>query len=314
MFCAFYLSKKLTSPFRYATINGEETTMLENKTRYHINKHYVENPLPFGNVQLLQLGRRFCERTEVIASHPHLNWFELTVVTAGSGTVITNAENSIVRAGDIYLSFPCDIHEIRADRDSRLDYDFFAFTCTDKTLARDLKNITRNYRGGDKRIIQDDKISRLVELAISEFTSAEQSHFKMALADIFQLILVYLIRDFNHARQSTTNVSNPEILCFQVMNYIDTHIYSLKKLEELAPKFNYNYSYLSGVFKRTTGKSISEYSQHRKMEIAKALVLEKKKSVGEIAEMLGYNLYSFSKAFKRAHGLSPKVMQIGKNA
>ena len=35
--------------------------------------------------------------------------------------------------------------------------------------------------------------------------------------------------------------------------------------------------------------------------------------ISRIAEMLGYNLYSFSKAFKRMHGVSPKGMQMGKN-
>jgi AraC-like DNA-binding protein len=88
------------------------------------------------------------------------------------------------------------------------------------------------------------------------------------------------------------------------MNYIDTHIYTIKKLEELAPKFNYSYGYLSGLFQRTTGKTLSEYHKHRKMETGKVLILEKKKSISEIAEMLGYNLYSFSKAFKNTYGVS----------
>ena len=282
---------------------------MENKTRYHLSKHYVENPLPFGNIHLLQLGRRYCEPTEIISPHPHLNWFELTIVTKGSGSIITNGEETVVKAGDVYLSFPCDIHEIKADQDVRLEYDFFSFYCTDKTLAKDLKNITRNYRGGDKRIFQDSKISQLIEYAISEFISQEQPHFQTALSDIFQLIIVYLIRDFNSIHQNTTTVSEPEILCFQLMNYIDTHIYTIKKLEELAPKFNYSYGYLSGLFQRTTGKTLSEYLKHRKMETGKALILEKKKSISEIAEMLGYNLYSFSKAFKNTYGISPKIMQ-----
>lgn len=286
--------------------------MMENKTRYHLNKHYVENPLPFGDVHLLQLGRRFCEPTEIIPAHPHLNWFELTVVTKGCGTIITNDEKSIVHAGDIYLSFPCDIHEIQADCNTKLEYDFFSFYSANETLAKDLKNITQNYRGGDKRIFQDNKISQLIECAISEFMPAEQPHSQNALSDIFHLILIYLIRDFNNIPQSSTNISEPEILCFQIMNYIDTHIYTVKNLEEIAPKFNYNYGYLSGLFKRTTGKTLSEYHLHRKMETGKALVLENKKSIGEIAEMLGYNLYSFSKAFKRTYGISPKNMQKDK--
>lgn len=172
-----------------------------------------------------------------------------------------------------------------------------------------MKNITRNYRGGDKRIFQDSKISQLIEYAISEFISQEQPHSQAALSDIFQLIIVYLIRDFNNIHQNTTTVSEPEILCFQLMNYIDTHIYTIKKLEELAPKFNYSYGYLSGLFQRTTGKTLSEYHKHRKMETGKALILEKKKRISEIAEMLGYNLYSFSKAFKNTYGISPKIMQ-----
>ena len=283
--------------------------MLENKTRYHLNQHYIENPLAFRSVHLLQLGRRYCEPTEIIPPHPHLNWFELTVVTGGGGTIITGGEETEVQSGDIYLSFPCDVHEIKADQNTKLEYDFFAFTCEDKALLKDLKHITQNHHGGDKRVIQDEKISRLVEFAISEFTADNQAHTQTALADIFQLILVYLIRDFNDAQQSVTNVSEPEILCFQLMNYIDTHIYTLKNLEELSTKFNYHYGYLSTLFKRTTGKTLSEYHQRRKMETGKALILEKKKSVSKIAEMLGYNLYSFSKAFKRAYGISPKCMQ-----
>lgn len=283
--------------------------MVENKTRYHLNKHYVEHPIPFGNVHLLQLGRRYCEPTENIAPHPHLDWFELTVVTKGRGTIVTNGVSTVVHAGDIYLSFPCDVHEISADQNSRLEYDFFSFSCENKTLSKDLKNITRNYRGGDKRIFQDRKISQLIEYAIFEFIAKEQPHAQTALSDIFQLILVYLIRDFNDIQQSAASVSEPEVLCFQLMNYIDTHIYTIKKLEELAPKFNYSYGYLSGVFQRTTGKTLADYHRNRKMETGKALILENKKSISEIAEMLGYNLYSFSKAFKHTYGISPKNMQ-----
>ncbi len=284
--------------------------MSENKTRYHLNNHYVENPLPFGSIHLLQLGRRYCEPTEIIAPHPHLNWFELTVVTNGKGTIITNGEQSTVHTGDIYLSFPCDVHEIRSDCNTKLEYDFFSFYCIDKVLSKNLKSFTHNYKSGDKRIFQDEKISKLIEYAISEFISDEQPYAQNALGNIFHLILVYLIRDFHHIQQNNPAVSNPEILCFQVMNYINTHVYSIKKLEELSLKFNYNYAYLSALFKKTTGKTLSEYHQERKMEAGKALVLEKKKSIGEIAEMLGYDLYSFSKAFKRRYGISPKNMQL----
>ena len=172
-----------------------------------------------------------------------------------------------------------------------------------------MKNIIQSSRNAESRIFQDEKISELIKSAITEFSAKEQLYSEEVLQDIFHLILLYLIRDFNNVKQKTPNVSESEILCFQIMNYIDTHIYSLQKLEDIAPKFNYNYSYLSKLFKKVTGKTLLEYYRNRKMEIAKTLILEGKKTIGEIAEMLGYTLYSFSKAFKAAYGVSPKNMQ-----
>ena len=90
------------------------------------------------------------------------------------------------------------------------------------------------------------------------------------------------------------------------MNYIDTHIYSLCNLCELTEKFKYNYSYLSSLFKKTTNKTLAEYFRNRKLETAKALVIEKNKKIGEIAEMLNYSsTFAFSKAFKEKYGVSP---------
>ena len=285
---------------------------MESKTRYLLSNDHIENPLRFGNVHILQLGRRYCKPTEEIIPHPHLNWFELTVVTDGRGTVFTNGEACPVQSGDIYLSFPCDIHEIRADQNSKLEYDFLAFYCQEEGLKKDLKEITQTYFGAKSRVFQDEKISNLIKQAIAEFSVKDQPYSTELLTDVFHLILVYLLRSFNGTKQNTHSVSDAQIICLQLMNYIDTHVYSLQNLQELAPRFNYNYGYLSGLFKKTTGNTLSEYFHHRKMETAKALLLENKKKVGEIAEMLHYSLYSFSKAFKNEYGVSPKALQMRK--
>lgn len=283
--------------------------MKENKTRYHLDNNYIDAPVQFGDIRLFQLGRRYCEPGEIISAHLHEQWFEITVITAGKGTVITNSEETAVSAGDSYLSFPCDIHEIRADKGMRLEYDFFAFFSEEETLRQALWDIARTHRGGDSRLFRDETVAQLVKTAIAEFSGAGQPHTDILLPALFHAISVFLIRDFNDVKPNTANVTEAEILCFRLMNYIDTHIYSIEHLEDVAETFNYSYGYLSGLFKRTTGKTVSQYFQHRKMETAKVLVLEKKKKISEIAEMLGYSLYSFSKAFKAAYGVSPKIMQ-----
>ena len=91
------------------------------------------------------------------------------------------------------------------------------------------------------------------------------------------------------------------------MNYIDTHIYSIKKLEDLAKITDYSYGYLSALYKKTTSNTLSDYYHEKKMDAARLLILENKYKIIEIAEMLNYtSVYSFSKAFTKRYGISPR--------
>lgn len=288
--------------------------MSDVKTRYHIDNNYLTAPLAFGEIRLVQIGRRYCEASEIIPAHLHLNWFELTAVTRGEAAVVTGGEETRVCQGEMYLSLPCDIHEIRAVGHERLEYDFFSFYCVDGELSRELDLITRSVRAGGERVFRDEKITSIVKNAISEISLKSQPYSEKLLSSLFFALTVYLIRDLTEAPHASPDVSDAEILCFGLMNYIDTHIYSINTLGDVAESFNYNYSYLSKLFARTTGRTLSEYYRQRKMETAKALVIEGKKKIGEIADMLGYDLYSFSKAFKARYGVSPKRMQLGDKA
>ena len=282
---------------------------MQTKTRYHLNNVYLEDPLRFGEISLVQVGRRYCEPTEVIHPHSHRNWYELTLVTGGAATVLTGGEPYAVSAGDIYLSFPCDLHEIRADRGTHLDYDFFAFSVAEGELSTELAELATRHRTPKSRVFRDETVQSLVNLIIAEFTVRGQIHTEQMLTDLLRLSVNYLLRDFTSTAERSATVSEAEILCFRVMSYIDTHIYSIGSLQEIAPHFGYHYRSLSRLFKRTTGKTISEYHRHRTLETAKALILERKRKIGEIAELFGYSLYSFSKAFKEKYGVSPKAMQ-----
>ena len=91
------------------------------------------------------------------------------------------------------------------------------------------------------------------------------------------------------------------------MSYIDTHIYSLKNLEELTEVTDYSYGYLSFVFKKTTGETLCSYYIRKRMEAARLMLTEGNLKITEISERLGYStLYAFSKAFKGHFGISPK--------
>lgn len=279
--------------------------MIKEVARYHVMHDHIITPLTFGEINLLQIGRRFCEPQTGIKPHTHNNWFELTIITAGEGTILTNGDECLVKSGDIHLSFPYEVHEIRADKNVDLEYDCLSFFCNNAELKDNLKNITIAYRSASRRIFKDEKISSLVANAISEF-SAKKPFADQIIGSILTQVLCYVTRNFNDIQIDITDVSEAKILCLQIMNYIDTHIYSMSNLIELADKFKYNYSYLSYLFKKTTDKTLAEYMRNRKLEIAKVLIVENKKKIGEIAEMLNYSsTFAFSKAFKSKFGYPP---------
>ena len=147
--------------------------------------------------------------------------------------------------------------------------------------------------------------------AISPSTSCctNQEYCQEILYTNFKQILFYILRSF----KSKTKVVNsfrtlsPDELCYQIMHYIDTHMYSIKNLSVLSEKFSYNYSYLSNLFKNHTGITLSAYYHSRRLDAATLLIDEKKLKINQIAEILGYSSpYSFSKAFKQKYGSSPK--------
>lgn len=78
------------------------------------------------------------------------------------------------------------------------------------------------------------------------------------------------------------------------------------KLEELAKNAGFSYSYFSYLFKKETGKTLTEYIQMVRIETAKKLLVEKERNVSEIAELVGYSdIKFFSKQFKKTLGVSP---------
>lgn len=262
----------------------------------------------FGDIRLGQLGRRFCRPGSVIGKHIHLNLFELTIVTEGKAVVTTNGVSVPVEAGDIYLSLPADAHDIQSDIEKPLKYDFFAFTCQDPQLAAELEHIAENYHAATARVFRDERIRPLVSNAIAEL-GQQQAYSHALLCSIFQQILIYVIRGFQTMEppKHSAAASQADILCHRLMNYIDTHIYTLKKLEDLASITDYSYGYLSALFKKTTSGTLSAYYHEKKLYAARLLILSSDHTITEIAEMLNYtSVYSFSKAFFNRYGISPR--------
>ena len=278
------------------------------KRKYRLGYEFFEQPALFKNTLLIQIGRRQCLPNEIIEKHAHVDWYELTLAIEGSGTVITNDEAVDISKGDIYLSFPGDFHEISSSSKAPLEYDFISFNSKNPTIKKELKRIVSDIYFCSQRIFRDDSVNASVALAISEISSKKQYHEEV-ISSILEQVIYLTIRNFDEKEKDykKININEADKLCFQIMHYINTHITSIKNLSALSGVFCFNYSYLSKIFKLTTGRTISDYYQAKRLDMAQLLIAEHTMKISEIAEELNYSsLYSFSKAFKARHGISPK--------
>lgn len=284
-----------------------EVSMADEKVEYHIDNNFIVKPQKYGSVMLYQIGRLHAMRTTVVETHVQ-KVFELTIVKGGEGIVSTNGIPVRVSRGDIYLSFPCETHKIESDFKSPLKYDFFAFDTVQDEQKCELERIMLEYSGADKRVFRDERVDFLVGNAISELGQNGFGSGRL-LEGMLEQIIIYTVRGFRPVPSEgfSERVTAPEALCYRLMNYIDTHIYSMKKLEELAEVTGYSYGYLSTLYKKTTTGTLADYYRNKKLEIAKMLVLENKLKIYEIAEILNYaSVYAFSKAFKNHFNVSPE--------
>ena len=275
--------------------------------KYLIDYQFIESPLILGGIGLYQIGKKVCDSDTFSPPHMHLHWHELTIARSGKGIVTTNGISENIESGDIYLSFPYDMHSVRSSEDDELTYSFFSFYFTDEKYKSLFDNLVLRYDSTKSRIFRNSLIPDLVDLLIMEISEGNPSQNRLVALTLEQLIL--LIPKFCVSSDVFSVRSNPksnEQLTFMIMRYLSLNLLSIRNLSQITDYFNYNYSYLSKVFKKTTGKSLTDYYLSLKMERAKTLIRDERFSVSKTAEILNYSsIYTFSKAFKEFYGVSP---------
>lgn len=113
-----------------------------------------------------------------------------------------------------------------------------------------------------------------------------------------------------HAGLILQPLTSEECVIRRLQSYIAERLYETITREELANYVHLDSAYLSRLFKKETGMTLSDYMLHERMNIARELLLGSQASVSGIARMLGYSNFShFSKMFKKAHGIGPQQLR-----
>lgn len=98
-------------------------------------------------------------------------------------------------------------------------------------------------------------------------------------------------------------ISKPIVLC---MDYIYSHLHYRITLDELAEHLALSPSYLSRLFKKEVGISISSYITNLKIEKAKNLLQYSEYTISDVANYLAFSSQShFIQVFQKCTGFTP---------
>ncbi|PZD76715.1 AraC family transcriptional regulator [Mesonia sp. K7] len=92
----------------------------------------------------------------------------------------------------------------------------------------------------------------------------------------------------------------------RIANYIKTNLSTSQTVKALASQFGIPENKLQAGFKTLYGKTVNEYLQQQRLEVALLLLKETELNISEIVYKLGISSRSyFSKIFKKEYGIAP---------
>lgn len=156
--------------------------------------------------------------------------------------------------------------------------------------------ITRHCVEGGLELEQAYRLSDFYILKMDSCTSVEtisQLHHSMALDFTGKMALV----------KKSSAISKPVVIC---MNFIYSHLNTRITVQVLSEYTGLSASYLSRLFKKELGISISDYILEKKIEKSENLLKYSDYSLIDIANYLAFSSQShFIQTFKKAVGITP---------
>ena len=276
----------------------------------HETKKHVSIQFPY-NTYLCSIPLDFTQ----VPLHWH-NDVEIIVIKKGCGIISVDTKPRVVKAGDIVLVRPGQLHSISQHGKDCMEYENILFKssllkstgydlCNDKfiqplfsgslNICPVINNQTPYY---PPVITAINEIDHLCDLRPYAYQLSIKAH-------LFQ-ILYTLVSNCGQNKIKPINQKSLKKIK-TILSYIANNLQENIAIEDIANYCFYSKSYFMKFFKETMGVSFIQYLNDYRLEIAAELLTTTTDNILDIAFATGFNNISyFNRCFKKKYGVSPR--------
>ncbi len=216
-----------------------------------------------------------------------------------------------IQPGSFFLTSGGAPYEVRwrsvSDEPFESMYVFIELPLLERALAEVFGDeVAGQARLRDVSAFTDEVLHSLLERLRAELTRPQAS--PLFVQGLAQAIAIHLARAYGEVAEEARNLSPslPGYKLQQITDWMGEHVAEDFSLERLATQAGLSKFHFQRLFKRATGVSPSRYHINLRINLARRLLRETKRSVADVALEVGYADPShFAKLFRRETGLSP---------
>ncbi len=218
-------------------------------------------------------------------------YYDLTFVLDGSITYVVDNIKYVLNKNDAIFISPGMIRE-RLKSDNAVWYVSFNFETLDDFDPSLAIYLPKSFSSDMKRLIQVFSDSHILPGSLS----------KQKATNLLNFILIELLERNSHQSQNA--------YVNKIIKIIDKRLTEKLTLRNISTELNLSKEYVSFIFKKETGKTLTNYINEQKMIVAKELVVDSDMPLAEIAKVLGFENYNyFSRLFKKQFTRTPIDMR-----
>jgi AraC-like DNA-binding protein len=154
-------------------------------------------------------------------------------------------------------------------------------------------------------VSSDEFVRECFEEMRREYVSGERMSDMMLKSCAYRLV-AYLGRKYSIDKAARTDTGNLTRL-HTLLQYIENNYYERITTKELASLSFITEEHLCRFFKKTVGKTVSEYVNQYRVEKAAILLANTEDAIGNIGATVGFeDTNYFTRVFKRVKGVTPR--------